>query len=124
MWKKLLTAAGLLIVTGILVIVVVENYAIYSQRNLASIEVLKIGSDQCSFTLPLKQAEAMYDPTVKIELYAKEGPFWIETDRTFSDLRICSCRMTGLMAFYSRFDIPDRKAKEKILQFICSQATK
>ena len=115
MRKKVLTAVGLLIVTGILVIVVVESYDIYSQRNLASIEVLKIGSDQCSFTLPLKQAEAMYDPTVKIELYAKEGPFWIETNRTFSDLRVCSCRTTWFAVVYSCFDIPDKKKKDQIL---------
>ena len=74
--------------------------------------------------LPLKQAEVMQNPAVKTELYAKKGPFWIETDRAFSDLRICSCRLTGLMVFYSRFDIPNRKTKEKLLQFIRSKKAK
>ena len=124
MWKKITVSVLLLIAAGILFLISVEYHSLYTHRRLSKIEVLQIGSNQCSVTLPLKQAEAMHDPTVKIELYTKEGPFWIETDRTFSDLRICSCRMTGLMVFYSRFDIPDRKAKEKILQFICSQATK
>ena len=114
----------LLITVGILFAVSVEYHSLYTHRRLSKIEVLKIGSEPCPVTLPLKQAEAMHDPTVKIELYAKEGPFWIETDKTFSDLRIYSCRMTGLMTFYSRFDIPDRKAKEKIKQFIRSQAVK
>ena len=124
MWKKITASILLLITAGILFAVSVEYHSLHTHRQLSSIEVLKIGSDQCSVTLPLKQAEAMHDPTVKIELYAKEGPFWIETDRTFSDLRICSCRMTGLMVFYSRFDIPDRNAKIKILQFMRSQAAK
>ena len=124
MWRKTAASILLLITAGILFVVSVEYHSLYTHRRLSKIEVLRIGSDRCAFTLPLKQAEAMHDPTVKIELHAKEGPFWIETDRTFSDLRICSCRMTGLMVFYSRFDIPDRKAKETILQFIRPQATK
>ena len=124
MWKKITVSVLLLITAGILLVAAVEYHSLYTHRRLSKIEVLQIGSNQCSVTLPLKQAEAMRDPVVKIELYTKEGPFWIETDRTFSDLRICSCRMTGLMVFYSRFDIPDRKAKEKLLQFIRSQATK
>ena len=124
MWKKITASILLLITAGILLVAAVEYHSLYTHRRLSKIEVLQIGSNQCSVTLPLKQAEAMRDPVVKIELYTKEGPFWIETDRTFSDLRICSCRMTGLMTFYSRFDIPDRKAKEKIKQFIRSQAVK
>ena len=114
----------MLIAAGILLVAAVEYHSFYTHRRLSKIEVLQIGSDQYSVTLPLKQGNAMRDPAVKIELYTKEGPFWIETDRIFSDLRICSCRVTGLMVFYSRFDIPDRKAKEKLLQFIRSQATK
>ena len=123
-WKRIAVSVLLLITAGILLVAAVEYHSFYTHRRLSKIEVLQIGSDQYSFTLPLKQGNAMRDPAVKIELYTKEGPFWIETDRTFSDLRICSCRVTGLMVFYSRFDIPDRKAKGKILQFIRSQATK
>ena len=124
MWKKISASILLLITAGILFVISVEYHSLYTHRRLSKIEVLQIGSDQCPVTLPLKQAEAMHDPTVKIELYAKEGPFWIETDQAFSDLRICSCRVTGLMVFYSRFDIPDRREKEKLLQFIRSERTK
>ena len=124
MWKKISATILLLIAAGILLAAAVEYHSFYTHRRLSKIQVLQIGQDPCPVTLPLKQGNAMRDPAVKIELYTKEGPFWIETDRTFSDLRICSCRVTGLMVFYSRFDIPDRKAKEKLLQFIRSQATK
>ena len=124
MWKKITVSVLLLIAAGILLVAAVEYHSFYTHRRLSKIQVLQIGQEPCLVTLPLKQGNTMHDPTVKIELYTKEGPFWIETDRTFSDLRICSCRVTGLMVFYSRFDIPDRKAKEQILQFICSQATK
>ena len=124
MWKKITVSVLLLITAGILLVAAVEYHSLYTHRRLSKIEVLQIGQDPCPVTLPLKQGNTMRDPVVKIELYTKEGPFWIETDRTFSDLRICSCRKTGLMVYYSRFDIPDRKAKEKLLQFIRSQATK
>jgi|GEM_PF-4767936 len=124
MWNKIAISILLLITAGILFVVSVEYYSLYTHRRISKIEVRQIGSDQCSVILPLKPAKALLDPAVKIELYTKEGPFWIETDRTFSDLRICSCRITGLMVFYSQFDIPDRKAKEKLLQFIRSKRTK
>ena len=124
MLKKIAISILLLITAGILFVVSVEYYSLHTHRRLSKIEVLQIGSDQCSVTLPLKPAKALHDPTVKIELYTKEGPFWIETDRMVSDLRICSCRITGLMVFYSQFDIPDRKEKEKLLQFIRSKRTK
>ena len=123
MWKKIAISILLLITAGILFVVSVEYYSLYTHRRISKIEVRQIGSDQCSVTLQLKPAKALLDPAVKIELYTKEGPFWIETDRTFSDLRICSCRITGLMVFYSQFDIPDRKEKEKLLQFIRSKRT-
>ena len=122
-WKKIAISILLLITAGILFVVSVEYYSLYTHRRISKIEVRQIGSDQCSVTLQLKPAKALLDPAVKIELYTKEGPFWIETDRTFSDLRICSCRITGLMVFYSQFDIPDRKEKEKLLQFIRSKRT-
>ena len=124
MWKKIAISILLLIAAGILFVVSVEYYSLYTHRRISKIEVRQIGSDQYSVTLPLKPAKALLDPAVKIELYTKEGPFWIETDRTFSDLRICSCRVTGLMVFYSQFDIPDRKEKEKLLQFIRSKRAK
>ena len=124
MVKKLLTAVGLLIVTGILVIVVVENYAIYSQRHLASIEVLKIGTSQCSIKLSLKPAKVLNDRTTKIPLSAKEGPFWIEVNPTLSDLRICSCRTTWFTVVYSCFDIPDKKGKSQVLHLVESETGK
>ena len=123
MWKKITVSVLLLITAGILLVAAVEYHSFYTHRRLSKIQVLQIGQDPCPVTLPLKQGNAMRDPAVKIELYTKEGPFWIETDRTFSDLRICSCRVTGLMVFYSRFDIPDREAKETLLQFIRSKRT-
>ncbi len=114
-----------MLTAGVLLIAAVEYYSFYTQRRLSKIEVLQIGLKPCSVTLPLKQSEVpLHNPSVKIELYTKEGPFWIESDRTFSDLRICSSRMTGLMVFYSRFDIPDRREKEKLLQFIQSESMK
>ena len=124
MRKKLLSAVGLLIVTGILVILVVESYAIYSQRNLASIEVLKIGTSQCSVKLSLKPAKGLNQRTTKIPLSAKEGPFWIEADQTLSDLRVCSCRTTWFTVVYSCFDIPDRKEKSQILHLAKSETGK
>ena len=124
MWKKLLTAVGLLILTGILVIVVVENYAIYSQRHLASIEILKIGTNKCSIKLSLKPAKSLHVRTTKIPLSAKEGPFWIEVDPTHSDLRICSCRTTWFTVIYSCFDIPDGKGKSQILHLVESETVK
>ena len=125
MWKKFSASILLVLTAGILLIAAVEYYSLYTHRRLSKIEVLQIGSKPCSVILPLKQAEVpLPDPSAKIELYTKEGPFWIEADRTFSDLRICSSRTTGLMVFYSRFDIPDRKEKEKLLQFIRSERTK
>ena len=124
MWKMIAISILLLIAAGILFVVSVEYYSLYTHRRISKIEVRQIGSDQCSVILPLKPEKALLDPAVKIELYTKEGPFWIETDRTFSDLRICSCRVTGLMVFYSQFDIPDRKEKEKLLQFIRSKRAK
>ena len=124
MRKKLLTAVGLLIVTGILFIVVVENYAIYSQHHLANIEVLKIGTNTCSVKLSLKPAKALNDRTTKIPLTAKEGPFWIEVDTTLPDLRICSCRTTWFTVVYSCFDIPDGKEKSQILHLVESETVK
>ena len=123
-WKKIAILILLLITAGILLVVSVEYHILSKHRRLSKIEVTQIGLDQCFVTLPLKQGKSMHDPAVKIELYTKEGPFWIETDRTVSDLRICSCRVTGLIVFYSQFDIPDRKAKEKLLQFIRSKRAK
>ena len=125
MWKKISASILLVLTAGVLLIAAVEYYNLYTHRRLSKIEVLQIGLKPCSVTLPLKQSEAaLPDPSVKIELYTKEGPFWIESDRTFSDLRICSSRMTGLMVFYSWFDIPDRREKEKLLQFIRSERMK
>ena len=115
----------LLITAAILFVAGVEYYSLYTHRRLSKIQVLQVGLKPCTVTLPLKQSETpLRNPSAKIELYTKEGPFWIETDRTCSDLRIWSCRMTGLMVFNSRFDIPDRKEKEKILQLIRSERMK
>ena len=123
-WKKIAVSILLLITAGILLVVSVEYHILSKHRRLSKVEILKVGPDRYHVILPLKQGKSMHDPAVKIELYTKEGPFWIETDRTVSDLRICSCRVTGLMVFYSQFDIPDRKAKEKLLQFIRSKRAK
>ena len=125
MWKKISASILLLITAAILFVAGVEYYSLYTHRRLSKIQVLQVGLKPCTVTLPLKQSETpLRNPSAKIELYTKEGPFWIETDRTCSDLRIWSCRMTGLMVFNSRFDIPDRKEKEKILQLIRSESTK
>ena len=125
MWKKISASLLLLITAGVLLIAAVEYYSLYTHRRLSKIQVLQVGLKPCTVTLPLKQSETpLRNPSAKIELYTKEGPFWIETDRTCSDLRIWSCRMTGLMVFNSRFDIPDRKEKEKILQLIRSAKLK
>lgn len=125
MWTKISASILLLITAAILFVAWVEYYSLYTHRRLSKIQVLQVGLKPCTVTLPLKQSETpLRNPSAKIELYTKEGPFWIETDRTCSDLRIWSCRMTGLMVFYSRFDIPDRREKEKLLQFIRSESTK
>ena len=125
MWKKISVSILLLITAVFFLIAAVEYYNLYTHRRLSKIEVLRIGLKPCSVTLPLKQSEVpLHDPSVKIELYTKEGPFWIESDQTFSDLRICSCRTTGLMVFYSRFDIPDLKGKKQLLKFIQSGKSK
>ena len=125
MWKKISASLLLLITAGVLLIAAVEYHSLYTHRRLSKIQVLQVGLKPCTVTLPLKQSETpLRNPSAKIELYTKEGPFWIETDRTCSDLRIWSCRMTGLMVFNSRFDIPDRKEKEKILQLIRSAKLK
>ena len=65
MWKKISVSILLLITAGILFVVSAEYYSLYTHRRLSSIEVLKIGSDRCPVTLPLKPADAMHDPTVK-----------------------------------------------------------
>ena len=124
-WTKISASILLLITAAILFVAGVEYYSLYNHRRLSKIQVLQVGLKPCTVTLPLKQSETpLRNPSAKIELYTKEGPFWIETDRTCSDLRIWSCRMTGLMVFNSRFDIPDRKEKEKILQLIRSERMK
>lgn len=124
-WTKISASILLLITAAILFVAGVEYYSLYTHRRLSKIQVLQVGLKPCTVTLPLKQSETpLRNPSAKIELYTKEGPFWIETDRTCSDLRIWSCRMTGLMVFNSRFDIPDRKEKEKLLQFIRSEKLK
>ena len=124
MRKKLLTAVGLLIVTGILVIAAAEIYAIYSHRHLSDIEVLKIGTNRCSIKLSLKPAKALNVRTTKIPLSAKEGPFWIEVDPSLPDLRICSCRTAWFTVVYSCFDIPDGKEKSQILHLAGSETVK
>ena len=125
MWKKISASLLLLITAGVLLIAAVEYHSLYTHRRLSKINIIQVGLKPCTVTLPLKQSETpLRNPSAKIELYTKEGPFWIETDRTCSDLRIWSCRMTGLMVFNSRFDIPDRNEKEKLLQIIRSEKLK
>ena len=106
-------AAVLVFIAGL------EVYDCWRYGHIAGIEVVGIGRNKISLSLPLKPAKGLEHPSgTKIELYAKEGPFWIETDDSFSDLRIASCRNTSFAVIYSRFDVPDRTKKERLLQFL------
>jgi len=119
MWKTLLNIVVSLFAAILVFAAGVELYSGWQYSHIAGIEVVGIGRDKVTLSLPLKPAKGLEHPSgAKIELYAKEGPFWIETDDSFSDLRIASCRNTSFAVIYSRFDVPDRTKKETLLQFL------